>query len=56
MPWLEEGVSTAEWTGVPLAVLFEEIQLQQPAREIVFHGADRGFDRGIEHAFSRSAG
>lgn len=54
MPWLEEGVSTAEWTGVPLSVLFEEIQLQQSAQEIVFHGADRGIDRGIEHSFSRS--
>jgi DMSO/TMAO reductase YedYZ molybdopterin-dependent catalytic subunit len=21
VPWLEEGVSTAEWTGVPLALL-----------------------------------
>jgi DMSO/TMAO reductase YedYZ molybdopterin-dependent catalytic subunit len=54
MPWLEEGVSTAEWTGVPLSVLLEKAQLQPSAREIVFHGADRGFDRGIEHAFSRS--
>jgi DMSO/TMAO reductase YedYZ molybdopterin-dependent catalytic subunit len=56
MPWLEEGVSTAEWTGVPLCVLFEEagIRLAPSAREIVFHGADRGIDRGIEHTFSRS--
>lgn len=54
MPWLEEGVSTAEWTGVPLSVLFAEIQLRQSAQEIVFHGADRGIDRGIEHSFSRS--
>lgn len=56
MPWLEEGVSTAEWTGVPLRVLFKEagMRLEQSAREIVFHGADRGIDRGIEHSFSRS--
>lgn len=54
MPWLEEGVSTAEWTGVSLSALLQEAELQPTAKEIVFHGADRGFDRGIEHAFSRS--
>jgi DMSO/TMAO reductase YedYZ molybdopterin-dependent catalytic subunit len=54
MPWLEEGVSTAEWTGVSLSLLFKEIQVRESAREIVFHGADRGFDRGVEHSFSRS--
>jgi DMSO/TMAO reductase YedYZ molybdopterin-dependent catalytic subunit len=54
MPWLEEGVSTAEWTGVPLARLLREAKLKDAAREIVFHGADRGIDRGIEHTFSRS--
>jgi DMSO/TMAO reductase YedYZ molybdopterin-dependent catalytic subunit len=54
MPWLEEGVSTAEWTGVSLSTLLKEAELKPSAREIVFHGADRGIDRGIEHAFSRS--
>ena len=54
MPWLEEGVSTAEWTGVPLRHLLEAAGLAPEAREIVFHGTDRGLDRGIEHAFSRS--
>lgn len=54
MPWLEEGVSTAEWTGVPLSALFRDIQLTKSVQEIVFHGADRGIDRGIEHTFSRS--
>ena len=54
MPWLEEGVSTAEWTGVPLRVLLEAAGLGADAREIVFHGTDRGLDRGIEHTFSRS--
>ena len=56
MPWLEEGVSTAEWTGVPLSELLGETQPKAPVREIVFHGADRGFDRGIEHGYSRSLG
>jgi DMSO/TMAO reductase YedYZ molybdopterin-dependent catalytic subunit len=54
MPWLEEGVSTAEWTGVPLAALLAEARLRPGAKEIVFSGADRGTDRGIEHAFERS--
>jgi len=54
MPWLEEGVSTAEWTGVSLADLLQKSGIKDAAREIVFHGADRGFDRGIEHSFSRS--
>jgi DMSO/TMAO reductase YedYZ molybdopterin-dependent catalytic subunit len=54
MPWLEEGVSTADWTGVPLSVLLDEAGVKESAREIVFHGADRGFDGGIEHGFSRS--
>ncbi|HYN63012.1 MAG TPA: molybdopterin-dependent oxidoreductase, partial [Candidatus Limnocylindrales bacterium] len=54
MPWLEEGVSTAEWTGVPLLVLLNEVQMKRSVKEVVFHGADRGIDRGIEHTFSRS--
>jgi DMSO/TMAO reductase YedYZ molybdopterin-dependent catalytic subunit len=54
MPWLEEGVSTAEWTGVPLAEVLGKAGLRESAREIVFHGADRGFDGGIEHTYSRS--
>jgi sulfane dehydrogenase subunit SoxC len=54
MPWMEEGVSTAEWTGVSLSFLLQEAGLSDSARDIVFHGADRGFDRGIEHRFSRS--
>ena len=54
MPWLKEGVSSAEWTGVSLSLLLKETEIRQSAQEIVFHGADRGFDRGIEHTFSRS--
>jgi DMSO/TMAO reductase YedYZ molybdopterin-dependent catalytic subunit len=51
VPWLEEGVSTAEWTGVPLRELVEPLK---NARELVFHGADRGVDAGVEHNFARS--
>jgi DMSO/TMAO reductase YedYZ molybdopterin-dependent catalytic subunit len=54
VPWLEEGVSTAEWTGVPLALLLSRARLKGEARDIVFRGADRGFDRGVEHEFARS--
>ena len=54
VPWLEEGVSTAEWTGVPLAALLQRAGLRDAVKEIVFHGADRGFDHGVEHDFARS--
>jgi DMSO/TMAO reductase YedYZ molybdopterin-dependent catalytic subunit len=54
VPWLEEGVSTAEWTGVPLALLLARAGLRGDAKDIVFRGADRGFDGGVEHEFARS--
>jgi sulfane dehydrogenase subunit SoxC len=54
VPWLEEGVSTADWTGVVLAQLLAKTRLKSEATEIVFHGADRGVDAGVEHNFARS--
>jgi len=54
VPWLEEGVSTAEWAGVPLAALLREAGLKEDTAEIVFRGADRGIDGGVEHEFARS--
>ncbi len=54
VPWLEEGVSTAEWTGVPLRLVLEKAALGPRAVELAFHGADSGFDAGIEHHFARS--
>jgi DMSO/TMAO reductase YedYZ molybdopterin-dependent catalytic subunit len=54
VPWLEEGVSTADWTGAALSGLLNKAVLKKTAREIVFHGADRGFDAGVEHDFARS--
>jgi DMSO/TMAO reductase YedYZ molybdopterin-dependent catalytic subunit len=54
VPWVEEGVSTAEWTGVPLAEVLTAAGLRAGARDIVFAGADRGVDRDIEHSFARS--
>jgi sulfane dehydrogenase subunit SoxC len=54
VPWLEEGVSTADWTGVALSKLLELAGLQKTVKDIVFHGADCGFDAGVEHHFARS--
>jgi sulfane dehydrogenase subunit SoxC len=54
VPWLEEGVSTADWTGVALAELLRKAGLRQNVTELVFHGADRGIDAGVEHNFARS--
>jgi sulfane dehydrogenase subunit SoxC len=54
VPWLEEGVSTAEWTGTPLAGLLRRAALAGDARDVVFRGADRGIQGGVEHEFARS--
>jgi DMSO/TMAO reductase YedYZ molybdopterin-dependent catalytic subunit len=54
VPWLEEGVSTADWTGVSLAELLGKAGLRHNVTELVFHGADRGVDAGVEHNFARS--
>jgi DMSO/TMAO reductase YedYZ molybdopterin-dependent catalytic subunit len=54
VPWLEEGVSTAEWTGVPLARLLERARLREGVKDIAFHGADAGFDLEVEHHYARS--
>ena len=53
-PWLFEAVGTAEWGGTPLAPLLEEAGLRADATEVVFTGADRGFQAGQEHDFGRS--
>ena len=53
-PWLQEAVSTAEWTGTPLAPLLEEAGLLAEAVEIVFTGADRGIQGEIEQDYQRS--
>lgn len=53
MPWTHGGVSTAEWTGVSLHHVIEDLT-PGSAREVAFFGADRGFDSGVEHCFGRS--
>ena len=52
--WGIGAVSTAEWTGVPLAAVLERAGVSSAATEIVFAGADRGPVAGREIAFERS--
>jgi DMSO/TMAO reductase YedYZ molybdopterin-dependent catalytic subunit len=53
-PWLEEAVGTAEWTGTPLRGLLEEAGVGPAAVEVLFAGADRGVQGGLEHDYERS--
>src|SRR3954453_17575923 len=53
-PWLIEAVGRAEWTGTPLAPLLRETGLADDAVEIVFTGADRGVQGGVEHVYERA--
>lgn len=53
-PWLNEAVSTAEWTGTPLRGVLEEAGIEDDAAEVLFTGADRGLAAGIEHDYERS--
>jgi sulfane dehydrogenase subunit SoxC len=53
-PWLEEAVGTAEWTGTPLRPLLEEAGIGAGAVEVLFGGADRGVQGGLEHDYERS--
>jgi DMSO/TMAO reductase YedYZ molybdopterin-dependent catalytic subunit len=47
-------VGTAEWTGTPLAPLLEEAGVGPGAVEVLFEGADRGVQGGIEQDYERS--
>jgi len=55
-PWRLGAVSTAEWTGVPLAEVLDRAGTLPAAREVVFRGADRGevAGRAGEIHFERS--
>jgi DMSO/TMAO reductase YedYZ molybdopterin-dependent catalytic subunit len=48
-----EAVGTAEWTGAPLANLLRAAGLREDAVDVVFTGADHGFERGIEQDYQR---
>ncbi|MEA2677740.1 MAG: hypothetical protein QOJ81_1881 [Chloroflexota bacterium] len=53
-PWLYEAIGTAEWTGTSLWPLLDRAGLNDDAVEIVFTGADHGFQKEIEHDYQRS--
>jgi DMSO/TMAO reductase YedYZ molybdopterin-dependent catalytic subunit len=53
-PWHQEAVGTSDWTGTPLKPLLERAGLKASARDVVFWGADRGFDGGNEHDYGRA--
>ncbi|MGF1582827.1 MAG: sulfite oxidase [Gemmataceae bacterium] len=42
--WGAGAVAHAEWTGVPLAKVFEGLELTPDALEVVFEGADNGIE------------
>jgi DMSO/TMAO reductase YedYZ molybdopterin-dependent catalytic subunit len=53
-PWLNEAISTAEWTGTPLRGLLAEAGLREAAVEIVFTGLDTGVEGGEVQSYQRS--
>ena len=53
-PWHYEAVGTSAWTGTPLKPLLERAGFKAGAQDVVFTGADRGFDGGVEHDYGRS--
>jgi DMSO/TMAO reductase YedYZ molybdopterin-dependent catalytic subunit len=53
-PWLHEAVGTAQWAGVPLSALLDEVGLAPEAVELVFTGADRGVEGGEENDYERA--
>ena len=54
LPWLGEAISTAAWTGTPLAPLLDEAGLEPGTVEVAFCGADRSLQGGREQAYGRS--
>ncbi|MFN2589537.1 MAG: sulfite oxidase [Actinomycetota bacterium] len=53
-PWLNGAIATAEWTGTSLGPILDEAGVEDDAAEIVFTGADRGIQGGIEQDYQRS--
>jgi DMSO/TMAO reductase YedYZ molybdopterin-dependent catalytic subunit len=52
--WNLGAVSTAEWTGVPLAEVLDRAGVRSGAAEVVFRGADAGTIDGRAVRFERS--
>jgi DMSO/TMAO reductase YedYZ molybdopterin-dependent catalytic subunit len=53
-PWLVEAVGTGEWTGVTLDRILDAAGMAADAVEVLFIGADRGVEGGVEQAYQRS--
>jgi DMSO/TMAO reductase YedYZ molybdopterin-dependent catalytic subunit len=53
-PWRDEAVGCSEWTGTALRGVLEEAGVLDDAVEILFTGADRGVDQGVEQDYQRS--
>lgn len=53
-PWGLEAVSTGEWTGVPLRLVLERARLGADTVDVVFTGADRGRQSGVEDQYRRA--
>ncbi len=53
-PWHDEAIGCAEWTGTPLRGILEQAELHRDAVELLFTGADRGIDQGVEQDYQRS--
>lgn len=54
-PWRHGAVSTARFTGTPLAALLARVQLSDDTVELLFTGADRGETKpGREERYERS--
>lgn len=53
-PWLTGAVGTAEWTGVRLVDVLDEVGVTGSAVDVVFSGADHGFERGVEDDYRRA--
>jgi len=54
MPWFNEAVGNARWSGVRLTEVLSESGWEDSVSEVVFTGADQGLDHGIMHYFARS--
>jgi len=53
-PWLTDAVGTADWTGVPLTTLLQAADVRPDAVDVVFTGADHGWERGVEQDYQRA--
>lgn len=53
-PWLREAVGTGEWTGTPLKALLDDAGVAEAAVDVLFTGADRGVEGGVEQFYERA--